>query len=93
MYPIFRPCCKHVRLPRKRAAGIGGWITPGLLLVLMPKCPACFAAYIALVSGIGLSLPVVAVVRTTLMILCVASLVFMISRQIRRGILSRSGRW
>ncbi|MEO5716753.1 MAG: hypothetical protein ABIT37_24960 [Luteolibacter sp.] len=91
MYPILRPCCRHVRLPRKRAAGIAGWTVPGLLLILMPKCPACFAAYIALGSGIGLSLPVAASVRTSLIVLCVASLVFMISRQCRRWIKSRSG--
>jgi hypothetical protein len=57
---------------------------PGLLLILMPKCPACFAAYIALASGIGLSLPVAAGGRMTLIVLCVASLVFMASRQCRR---------
>lgn len=91
MSPIRRPCCKYVLLPRKRAAGIAGWLMPGLLLVLMPKCPACFAAYIALVSGIGLSLPVAAGVRMTLVMLCVASLVFLVSRRCHRWFKSRSG--
>ncbi len=56
------------------------WALPGMVLVLMPKCPACFAAYLALASGIGLSLPVVAFVRTALVVTSVASLAFLTMR-------------
>ena len=43
----------------------------------MPKCPLCVAAYVAIFTGIGLSLPVANFVRTTLIVLCAASLAFM----------------
>lgn len=79
MNPILRPCCKHAR---KRSTAVAEWLVPGLLLVLMPKCPACFAAYIALATGIGLSLPVASFVRTTLIVMGVAALAFLIIRQI-----------
>ena len=84
MDPLRRPCCHHVRLPNKRAAGLVGWIMPSVLLVLMPKCPACFAAYIALVSGVGLSLPVAAGLRFALITLCGLSLFFLIGRKCLR---------
>lgn len=60
--------------------GLMRWALPGVVLVLMPKCPACLAAYVALASGIGLSLPVAAFVRMALVVTCVASLAFLTMR-------------
>jgi hypothetical protein len=34
----------------------GGYLLAGILLALMPKCPVCLAAYVALFTGLGLSL-------------------------------------
>lgn len=79
-----RPCCKHMKVPRSRTAGLAGWVVPSVLLVLMPKCPACFAAYVALASGIGLSLPVATAARMTLIGVCVAALVFLALRPVCR---------
>lgn len=90
MNPLRRPCCDHVKLPRQRAAGCAGWIVPSLMLVLIPKCPACFAAYVALGSGIGMSLPVAAAVRTGLIGLCVAALVFLAAKPVCRRF---GGQW
>lgn len=60
------------------------WALPGSVLVLIPKCPACFAAYIALASGIGLSIPAASFIRYALIALCILSLAFLAMQRFRR---------
>src|ERR1051326_8769915 len=62
-------------------------VIPAVILVLLPKCPVCIAAYIAMVTGIGLSVPVAAHLRTLLVVLCATSLIYFVVRQ------NRSVRW
>ena len=47
---------------------------PTLILALLPKCPACFAAYVALGTGISLSVAAASVLRTVLIGACVVTL-------------------
>ncbi|MEN3939684.1 hypothetical protein WJU23_00195 [Prosthecobacter sp. SYSU 5D2] len=56
----------------------------GLLLLLMPKCPACVAAYVALGTGIGLSFTTAAALRTGAILFCLAVLVLSICFFIQR---------
>jgi hypothetical protein len=68
-------CCEF-RPPKgsKRIAGLFSWIAPGAVLALMPKCPACLAAYIALGTGIGVSVPVADNLRLAVLALSFAVL-------------------
>ena len=68
----------------RRGCQITGWIVPSVTLALIPKCPVCLAAYVALATGLGFSLPTAAWLRAVLMGLCVAALVFIAARRMRR---------
>lgn len=61
-------CRKH---PRQTA-----WILPGVILLVMPKCPVCIAGYIAFATGIGVSLTLVEGIRAVAMTLCATVLAF-----------------
>ncbi len=68
----------------RRAGATARWLAPGLTLVMIPKCPVCLAAYVALATGIGLSLPVAAVLRMALLSACVLALALAAAGTARR---------
>ncbi len=76
------PCSCRTASRFRRCSEIAGWLLPSATLALIPKCPMCVAAYIALATGIGISLPTAAYIRATLLIMCVASLVFLTARHL-----------
>src|SRR5262245_28294529 len=91
-----RHCCQtptgnddNARRPAsrwRRASELAGWIVPSAMLALLPKCPACVVAYLALATGIGVSVATATYLRATLIVLCAASLVIVSTRLMRRVI-------
>ena len=68
----------------RRVREIFAWVLPSAILVLVPKCPACLAAYVTLWTGLGLSLSTATYLRWVLLFLCVASLLFLIVERLDR---------
>ena len=57
------------------------WAVPSVLLAVMPKCPACVVAYVALLTGVGISFTSAWYLRTGLILVCFAALVYLVVRR------------
>jgi hypothetical protein len=62
---------------------------PGALLAIMPKCPARLAAYVLLLTGIGLSATTAGFVKMGLIGLCSVWLTYLALRGARRFVCRR----
>lgn len=60
------------------------WTLPSAILILMPKCPMCVAAYLTLATGVGISFSTAAHLRLLMLFLCAASLTFLAARAAKR---------
>jgi hypothetical protein len=74
----------------RRLIAAGKWIAPGAAIALIPKCPMCIAAYVALGTGVGISIPAATHLRTALMAACIVSMTYLAARRLvvlyeRRG--------
>lgn len=63
---------------------------PTAVLVLLPKCPACIAAYLAIGTGIGVAISTAAHLRMLLLLSCLTCLAGVTARHVRRWIAVRS---
>ena len=77
------PCCSSSLSRRCLAAT--GWVVPGAVLALLPKCPACLAAYIAVATGVGISVSAASYLRGAAVALCVGAIVFLVLRTALRA--------
>lgn len=77
---------------RAFARRLGRWGVPGIVLVLLPKCPMCLAAYVAAGTGISLSFSSASLLRTSLLVACLASLAFLSIRYLAQWVRRRQGR-
>ena len=78
-------CCEDVR-PNTFGRGViaAKWIVPSAILALMPKCPLCIAAYIALATGIGVSFTTATYIRLSLIAFCLLFLTYLVAKHFHR---------
>jgi hypothetical protein len=60
-------------------------VSSGVLLVLLPKCPMCLAAYLALWTGAGVAMGVATHARLLLEIVFAASVIVLLVRVTMRA--------
>ncbi len=70
-------CCIAERRPHRvvrRLSTVAGSVLPAVLLMFLPKCPFCFAAWLTVATGIGFTADGAAWVRASILLLWAAML-------------------
>jgi hypothetical protein len=69
---------------RRCCGTITGTVVPAAILALLPKCPACIVAWLA-VAGIGVAASTAAYLRISVLVLCLACLAYVSGRYAYRA--------
>ncbi|MBN8597377.1 MAG: hypothetical protein J0L78_06845 [Planctomycetes bacterium] len=81
------PSPSAVRVWTRRGGAAARWAIPIAGLALIPKCPGCVAAYVLMLTGVGLSFGSAEMVRWALIGLCVLAIAWASVRMVRRWML------
>jgi hypothetical protein len=79
-------CCTGERPSRRlarRLSAAGASLLPGAVVVLLPKCPICLAAWLTVISGTAVSAAGAARMRGLIVVMWVAVVAY-VAAQIRR---------
>ncbi|SFJ65369.1 hypothetical protein [Planctomicrobium piriforme] len=63
---------------------LAAWLIPGAVFAVVPKCPACVAAYVALATGVSLSWTAAAWLRFALIAVCCLICLLLAIKPLRR---------
>jgi hypothetical protein len=80
--------------PVRRTRGAAAFALPSVALTLVPKCPMCIAAWLAIGGGFGISISTAAHLRTAMVWLCWSVLVLLgarVAMRFRSRSILRSG--
>ena len=87
-------CCypqTEQKSQRKWWRSASGCVGSGTLLVLLPKCPMCIAAYLALWTGASVAMPIATRLRPLLEIVFAASAMLLLARYVAIRARSNAG--
>jgi hypothetical protein len=66
----------------RRVRRFSSWVLPSVILVMVPKCPVCLAAYVAIFTGVSLSLATATCLRWAILLVGVVSLLYLIVQRL-----------
>ena len=85
----FLAVSRHASVPFALPRAVAS-ILPGIMLVFLPKCPLCLAAWLTVATGVGFSTAGAAWVRGMLLLFWVAAVALTAARILRRRTLGRA---
>src|SRR3954469_23655981 len=91
-------CCRHddgltgaaLRRLARRFSRAAASILPGAVLVFLPKCPLCVAAWLTAVTGIGVSAAGAAWLRAMFVVFLVTAMALAAAPIVRRRVFGRA---